>query len=230
MSSNGSLATGHTKRVCPCLGEKEIHDGTSSRLSSYTAIKLANKLSLSPLRLTAASKETPFQFGEGGRSFHWRIDSSADLNRYLLFQFHSVRPLHTQWQTGPVNARIISGAVVTHSLPPATRHRQIATIIITPPFCRWLLFGRSYYVRLFSFFFSVEGLRPLRSSLLCCAEALPIGLHFTLIRSDQTTASQWGNQLELCHLHQKIKPKNLHAGHTQRFPKYDSRAHLFPVW
>lgn len=33
--------------------------------------------------------------------------------------------------------------------------------------------------------FSGEGLCPLRSSLLCCAEALPIGLHFTLIRSDQ---------------------------------------------
>lgn len=37
----------------------------SSRLSSYAAIKLANKLSLPPARLAAAGKETPFQVGEG---------------------------------------------------------------------------------------------------------------------------------------------------------------------
>lgn len=124
---------------------------SSGHLNSYTAIKLANKLSLPLVRLTAGGEEKPFQLGEGGRSFHWRIDSSGDLSRRLLFQFRSLRLSHILGHAGPVNVRIISGVVVTHGLQPATRQRQIAAIIILLPFWRCRLFGRSYYVGLFFF-------------------------------------------------------------------------------
>lgn len=176
MSSNRPSAAVHTERVCPCLGGKTFMMAVAQDafLSSYAAILLADKLSLPPVRLTSA-----FQVGEGERSFHWRIDFSGDLSRRLLFQLRRVCLLHIQWQTGPVNVGIISGAAVTQSLPPTTRQRQSTTIIITLPFCRWLLFGRSYYVGFFFFFVFRWG--PLSSAELiivpCESPAYRASLH-----------------------------------------------------